>query len=73
MLSILDEANSISQEFQFWILEGNSHQVWPARVNFLYDLFTVMIGVLVSVGKKVAGFGILIASSWTHGFSQGSP
>ena len=42
---ILDEATSISEQFQFWVLEGNVHQVQPARVNPTYELLTVMTGV----------------------------
>jgi UMF1 family MFS transporter len=30
-------------QFQFWVLEGNVRQLWPARVNFVYDLLTVMM------------------------------
>ena len=40
---ILDEATSISEQFQFWVLEGNVCQVQPARINFIYDLLRVMI------------------------------
>ena len=39
---MLNETASVSEEFQFWVLEGNVCHVWPARENFIYDL-TVMI------------------------------
>ena len=45
MLTVLDETASVSEQFQFRVLERNAHQVQPARVNFTYELLTVMIGV----------------------------
>ena len=44
MLPVLDETASVSELFQFWVLEGSVRQVWPARVNFIYELLTVTIG-----------------------------
>ena len=52
VLPILDDTASVSEQFQFWVLEGNAHQVQPARVNLIYELLTVMIGVSASVGKN---------------------
>ena len=43
-LSMLDETASISEQSQFWVLEGNVRQVWSAEVNFNYDFLAVMIG-----------------------------
>ena len=43
MLPVLDETASISEQFKFWVLEGNVCQVSPDRANFIYDLLTVMI------------------------------
>ena len=51
MLPVLDETASVSEQVQFWVLEGNVHQVQPA-VNLIYELLTVMRGVPASVGKK---------------------
>ena len=45
MLPVLDETASVSEQVQFWVLEGNAHQVQPARVNLTYVLLTVTIGV----------------------------
>ena len=45
MLPILDETASVSEQVQFWVLEGNVHQVQPARGNLTYELLTVMTGV----------------------------
>ena len=42
-LSILDETASISEQFQFWVVEGNVCQVLPAQVNFIYDLLILLI------------------------------
>ena len=47
VLPILDETASVSEQVQFWVLEGNVHQVQPARVNPTYELLTVMTGVPV--------------------------
>ena len=47
MLPVLDETASVSEQVQFWVLEGNVHQVQRARVNLTYELLTVMIGVPV--------------------------
>ena len=30
VLPILDDTASVSERFQFWVLEGNAHQVQPA-------------------------------------------
>ena len=51
VLPVLDETASVSEQVQFWVLEGNVHQVQPA-VNLIYELLTVMRGVPASVGKK---------------------
>ena len=45
VLPVLDETASVSEQVQFWVLEGNAHQVQPARVNLTYVLLTVTIGV----------------------------
>ena len=45
VLPVLDETASVSEQVQFWVLEGNVHQVQPARVNPTYELLTVMTGV----------------------------
>ena len=39
---MLNETASVSEQFQFWVLEENVCHVWPAQENFIYDL-TVMI------------------------------
>ena len=52
MLPVLDETASVSEQVQFWVLEGNVHQVQRARVNLTYELLTVMIGVPVPEGKS---------------------
>ena len=34
-----EKTASINEKFQFWVLEENILQIWPAQVNFIYDLF----------------------------------